>query len=126
MDWRTRPARAGETRGVRAGTDVRCRASHAKCNRLHVGGARGLDDVPVFRGSRRRSSGSGASLPASHRSGDHDTGNRPDRGGTLMPPKAALDPRDYRPPFITERNEDVQDDCTVCSVLMAVAAWTLG
>ena len=37
-----------------------------------------------------------------------------------------LDPKRYRPPFITETDEGEWDDCLVCSILMATAAWTLG
>ena len=36
------------------------------------------------------------------------------------------DPKRYRPPFVTETDEARWDDCMVCSILMATAAWTLG
>ena len=36
------------------------------------------------------------------------------------------DPKRYRPPFVTETDEARWDDCLVCSILMATAAWTLG
>ena len=39
---------------------------------------------------------------------------------------ALPDPKRYRPPFVTETDEARWDDCLVCSVLMATAAWTLG
>jgi hypothetical protein len=37
-----------------------------------------------------------------------------------------LDVNDYRPPFITETDELLWDDCTVCSTLMASASATSG
>ena len=39
---------------------------------------------------------------------------------------ALPDPKRYRPPFVTETDEARWDDCMVCSILMAIAAWTLG
>lgn len=35
-------------------------------------------------------------------------------------------PDSYRPPFVTETDEPVWDDCVPCSIVMLVAAWTLG
>ena len=39
---------------------------------------------------------------------------------------ALPDPRRYRPPMVVETDEPRWDDCMVCSILMATAAWTLG
>lgn len=36
------------------------------------------------------------------------------------------EPAAYRPPFVTETDEARWDDCAACSMLMLVAAWTLG
>ena len=38
----------------------------------------------------------------------------------------SVNEKDYKPPFITETDEPVHNDCTICSTLMATGSATLG